>query len=152
MMDPIDKELILLLQQNSKLTMKELSESLGLSITPIYERVKRLERNGVITGYSARVDNKKVGLGLEVFLCVTMESHKADMLREFEKDVCKFPEVMECSHLAGSFDFLVKALVQDMDAYADFVNRKFAKLNNIRLVQSLMVLNKIKSTNILPIG
>ena len=150
-MDEIDKKLVLLLQENGKLTMKELSSKLGLSITPIYERLKRLERNGIITGYHAGVDFKKAGFGLDVFLCVTMESHKAEMLREFQAEIKKFAEVMECYHLAGSFDFLVKALVKDMDEYAFFVNKKLAKLNNIRLVQSLMVLEKVKQTNMLPL-
>lgn len=150
-MDEIDKKLVLLLQQKGKLTMKELSSELGLSITPIYERLKRLERNGIITGYQASVDSKKAGFGLEVFLSITMEFHKVEMLHEFEREIKKFPEVMECYHLTGSFDFLVKVLVKDMDEYALFANSKLSKLNNIRLVQSLMVLKKVKQTNVLPL-
>ncbi len=150
-MDDVDKKLILLLQQNGKLTMKELSAELGLSITPIYERIRRLERNGIITGYHANVDSKKAGFGLEVFLSITMEFHKSEMLHEFERDIKKFPEVMECYHLTGSFDFLVKVLVKDMDDYALFTNQRLSKLNNIRLVQSLMVLNKVKQTTVLPL-
>lgn len=150
-MDEIDKQLVLLLQKNGKLTMKELSAELGLSITPIYERLRRLERKGLITGYHATVDPKKAGFGFEVFSSVTLESHKSEYLREFEIEIAKFHEVMECYHLAGTFDFLVKVLVRDMDEYADFVNRKLAKLNNIRLVQSMMVLKKIKQTSVLPL-
>lgn len=150
-MDQIDRKLIALLQDNGKLTMKELSAELNLSITPIYERLKRLERKKVITGYHASVDSKKSGFGFEVFSSVTLESHKAEFLREFEIEIAKFYEVMECYHLAGSFDFLLKVLVRDMDEYADFVNRKLAKLNNIRLVQSMMVLKKIKQTTVLPL-
>ena len=150
-MDETDHKLLLLLQRNGKITMKELSAELGLSITPIYERLRRLERNGLITGYHAGVDSKKAGFGLEVFLCITMEFHKAEMLKEFQQEVSKFPEVMECYHLTGSFDFLVKVLVRDMDEYANFANKKLARLNNIRLVQSLMVLEKIKQTNVLPL-
>ena len=150
-MDDIDKKLVSLLQQNGKLTMKELSTKLGLSITPIYERLRRLERNGVITGYHAGVDNKKAGFGLEVFLSITMEFHKSEMLQEFEQEISKLPEVLECYHLTGSFDFLVKVLVKDMEEYADFASKKLARINNIRLVQSLMVLNKVKHTNVLPI-
>ena len=123
----------------------------GLSITPIYERLRRLERNGVITGYHAGVDNKKAGFGLEVFLSITMEFHKSEMLQEFEQEISKLPEVLECYHLTGSFDFLVKVLVKDMEEYADFASKKLARINNIRLVQSLMVLNKVKHTNVLPI-
>ncbi len=150
-MDDIDRKLISLLQANGKLTMKELSFELGLSITPIYERLRRLERNGLITGYHAAVDSKKAGFGFEVFSSVTLESHKADFLREFEVEITKFPEVLECYHLAGSFDFLLKVLVKDMDGYTTFVNQKLAKLNNIRLVQSMMVLKKIKQTTALPL-
>ncbi len=150
-MDAIDKKLVLLLQQNGKLTMKELSGELGLSITPIYERLRRLERDGLITGYHASVNPKKAGFGFEVFASVTLESHKAEYLREFEIEIAKFPEVMECYHLAGTFDFLLKLLVKDMDDYAGFVNKKLAKLNNIRLVQSMMVLKKIKESSVLPL-
>lgn len=150
-MDAIDKKMVALLQGNGKLTMKELSAELGLSITPIYERLRRLERNGIISGYHAAVNAKKAGYGFEVFSSVTLESHKADFLREFELEICKFSEVMECYHLAGSFDFLVKVIVKDMDDYAAFVNKKLAKLNNIRLVQSMMVLKKIKQTHVLPL-
>ena len=150
-MDQIDKKLVQMLQKNGKLTMKELSGELGLSITPIYERLRRLERNGLITGYHASVDPKKAGFGFEVFSSVTLESHKSEYLREFEIEIAKFHEVMECYHLAGTFDFLVKVLVRDMDEYAEFVNRKLAKLNNIRLVQSMMVLKKIKQTDVLPL-
>jgi len=150
-MDSIDKQLVALLQRNGKLTMKELSASLGLSVTPIYERLKRLERNGTITGYHASIDQKLAGFGLEVFSSVTLESHKSEYLREFEVEIAKFPEVMECYHLAGTFDFLLKVLVKDMDAYTDFINRKLARLNNVRLVQSMMVLKKIKQTAVLPL-
>lgn len=150
-MDKIDRQLVSLLQNNGKLTMKELSAELGLSITPIYERLRRLERNGLITGYHAAVNPKKAGFGFEVFSSVTLESHKSEYLREFEEGITQFSEVMECYHLAGSFDFLLKVLVRDMDEYADFVNKKLAKLNNIRLVQSMMVLKKIKQTAVLPL-
>lgn len=150
-MDNLDRKLISLLQENGKLTMKELSAELGLSITPIYERLRRLENKGLITGYHASVNPKKAGFGFEVFSSVTLESHKADYLREFEVEIAKFSEVMECYHLAGTFDFLLKILVKDMDEYAEFVNRKLAKLNNIRLVQSMMVLKKIKQTAVLPL-
>ena len=150
-MDLVDRKLISLLQKDGKLTMKQLSSELGLSITPIYERLRRLERNGIITGYHAAVDSKKVGFGFEVFASVTLESHKSDYLREFEVEISKFSEVMECYHLAGSFDFLIKLLVKDMDDYAKFVNGRLAKLNNIRLVQSMMVLKKIKQSRELPL-
>lgn len=150
-MDGIDRKLISLLQQNGKLTMKELSAELGLSITPIYERLRRIEREGLITGYHASVDHKKAGFGFAVFSSVTLESHKSEFLREFEREIIKFPQVLECYHLAGSFDFLLKVLVKDMDDYATFVNKKLAKLNNIRLVQSMMVLKNIKQTTALPL-
>ena len=150
-MDAIDRQLISILQNNGKITMKELSQQLGLSITPIYERLRRLEKNGTITGYHAHIDETKVGLGLEVFCSVTLESHKSDFLQSFENGVKKFDEVLECYHLAGSFDFLLKVLVKDMNAYGDFVNKKLAKLENIGLVHSHMVLKKIKQTRTLPI-
>ena len=150
-MDAIDRKLVSLLQRNGKLAMKELSRELGLSITPIYDRLRRLEQKGIITGYHAHVDEKKMGFGLEVFCSVTLESHKADFLKQFEDDITKFDEVLECYHLAGSFDFLLKVLVKNMEDYGDFVNKKLAKLENIGTVNSLMVLNRIKQTRVLPV-
>ena len=150
-MDATDKKLISLLQKNGKLTMEELSAELGLSITPIYERLRRLEKDKTITGYHAHVDENKVGLGLEIFCSVTLESHKSEVLVAFEEGIQQFDEVLECYHLAGTFDFLLKILVRDMNDYADFVNTKLAKLENIGLVQSMMVLKKIKQTRVLPI-
>lgn len=149
-MDSIDRKLISLLQRNGKLAMKELSAALGLSITPIYDRLRRLEKKEIITGYHAHVDEKKMGFGLEVFCSVTLESHKAEYLKQFEEDIKKFDEVLECYHLAGSFDFLLKILVGNMDDYGNFVNKKLARLENIGLVNSHMVLKKIKQTRVLP--
>ncbi|MEP1096749.1 MAG: Lrp/AsnC family transcriptional regulator [Cyclobacteriaceae bacterium] len=149
-MDSTDIKLIELLQKNGKLTMKELSGELGLSITPIYERLRRLEREKTILGYQAIVDEKKAGFGLEVFCSVTLESHKSEFLIEFKSEIQKFEEVMECYHLTGSFDFLLKILVADMDQYAKFINQKLAKLQNIGLVQSMMVLDRVKHKTELP--
>ncbi len=149
-MDSTDRQLITLLQGNGKLTMKELSSELGLSITPIYERLKRLERDKIILGYEARIDEKKAGFGLEVFCSVTLESHKSEFISEFRVGIQKFEEVMECYHLAGSFDFLLKVLVKNMDDYSVFVNKKLARLPNIGVVQSMMVLDKIKHKSRLP--
>ncbi|MEQ9402305.1 MAG: Lrp/AsnC family transcriptional regulator [Cyclobacteriaceae bacterium] len=149
-MDVTDRKLLSLLQQNAKLTMKELSNELGLSITPIYERLKRLERNKTILGYEARVDESQAGFALEVYCCVTLESHKSEFLSNFKSEIQKFDEVMECYHLTGSFDFLLKVLVKDMDAYAAFVNNRLSKLQNVGLVQSMMVLDRVKRKSILP--
>ncbi|MEQ8924400.1 MAG: Lrp/AsnC family transcriptional regulator [Fulvivirga sp.] len=150
-MDSLDRKLVSILQRNGKMPMKELSSELGLSITPVYDRLKRLEKQGVITGYHAHIDEKKMGFGLEVFCSVTLESHKADFLKQFEEDIKKFEEVLECYHLAGSFDFLLKILVKNMDDYGGFVNKKLARLDNIGVVNSHMVLKKIKQTRVLPL-
>lgn len=149
-MDQLDRQLITLLQQNAKLTMKELSSALGLSITPIYERLKRLERKQIISGYEAKVDEKKAGFDLEVFCSVTLESHKSEFIRDFRIGIQKFDEIMECYHLAGSFDFLLKVLVRNMNDYSEFINKKLSKLPNIGVVQSMMVLDKIKHKSLLP--
>lgn len=151
-MDTTDRKLISLLQENGKLTMKELSNELGLTITPIYERLKRMERDKLILGYEARIDQKKSGFDLEVFCSVTLESHKSEFISGFKVGIQKFEEVMECYHLAGSFDFLLKILVRNMDDYSIFVNKKLARLPNIGVVQSMMVLEKVKHKTLLPVA
>lgn len=149
-MDKIDREILKALQDNAKLTNKELASQLGLTITPIYERVKKLEKEGYISHYAAIIDPKKVDLGLEVFCSVSLKDHQKEFIEQFERDVIALEEVTECYHIGGRFDYLLKVNVKNMEAYRNFVSLKLAELDNIGNVQSSFVMSEIKRSYRLP--
>lgn len=151
-MDSIDCAILNLLQKNSKITNKELSERLNLTTTPIFERIKKLEREGIIKSYRAVIDRKKAGLQLMVFCNVTLNLHQTDYLKKFEKDIQQFPEVVECYHVAGIFDYLLKIYTTDMDQYQDFLSNKLASIENISKVQSSFVMTEVKDFSMIPIN
>ena len=150
-MDTIDKSILLLLQKNGKITIKEIAERLNLTTTPIFERVKKLEKEGYIKSYKAILDRKKVGLQLMAFCNITLNQHQKDFIKKFEKDILQFPEVVECYHVAGMFDYLIKIYVEDMEQYQDFLSNKLASLENISKVKSSFVMTEVKDFSYLPI-
>ncbi|MCK8524156.1 Lrp/AsnC family transcriptional regulator [Aquimarina sp. D1M17] len=150
-MDSLDKSILLLLQKNGKITIKEISERLNLTTTPIFERVKRLEREGYIKSYKAILDRKKVGLQLMAFCNITLNQHQKDFIKKFEKDIQQFSEVVECYHVAGMFDYLIKIYAEDMESYQDFLSNKLASLENISKVQSSFVMTEVKDFSFMPI-
>ncbi len=150
-MDKIDKQILHLLQKDGKITIKEIAERLHLTTTPIFDRVKKLEKEGLITSYKAILDRKKVGLQLMVFCNVTLNLHQTDFLKKFEKDIQQFPEVIECYHVAGMFDYLIKIYTEDMEQYQQFLSNKLASLENISKVQSSFVMTEVKGFSYIPI-
>lgn len=149
-MDKIDRELLRALQENAKLTNKELAGMLGLTITPVHERIKKLEREGYISHYSAIVNPHKVDLALQVFCSVSLKDHQKEFIEQFERDVVALEEVIECYHIGGRFDYLLKVIVKDMETYRSFVSLKLAELDNIGNVQSSFVMSEIKRSAALP--
>ncbi len=143
-MDAIDRSILVLLQKDGKITNKEIAQRLNLTTTPVFERIKKLERDGFIKSYKARIDRKKVGLQLIVFCNVTLNLHQTDYLKKFEKDIQQFDEVVECYHIAGEFDYLIKIYAQNMESYQDFLSNKLASLENISKVQSSFVMTEVK--------
>ncbi|GAA4277346.1 Lrp/AsnC family transcriptional regulator [Aquimarina mytili] len=150
-MDPIDQSILLLLQKDGKITIKDIAERLNLTTTPIFERVKKLEREGYIKSYKAILDRKKVGLQLMAFCNITLNLHQKDFIKKFEKEIQQFPEVVECYHVAGMFDYLIKIYASDMEQYQDFLSNKLASLENISKVQSSFVMTEVKDFSYLPI-
>jgi len=143
--DEIDSLILQLLENDGKLNTKELAEKIGLSTTPTYERVKRLERNGIIKKYRAVIDKKKLGIALEVLCNVQLESHASKYLDEFESKVIELEEVKECYHIAGHFDYLLQVEIGNMEEYAVFVKEKLSKIPHIATVQSSFVMRTLKS-------
>ena len=143
-LDAIDKEILHVLQNDAKVNMKELSEKIHISKTPIYERIKRLENDNYIKGYVALVDNKKVGLSLIVFCNVSLAVHDDQHIQRFKEEIMEIEEIMECYSTGGVYDFLLKVVLQDLDDYNRFVFEKLTKVHGIVKMQSSFVLGEIK--------
>lgn len=151
-LDAADRAILRLLQQDAFLTTKEIAVRLNMSSTPVFERVKRLEREGYVTGYTAILDRRKIGLPMLVFCDVSLKEHNRDYLLRFEREVADVPEVIECHHIAGAYDYLLKVVVRDMDDYQRFVKEKLAALENIGRVQSHFVMTEVKNSTVLPVA
>ena len=144
MMDLTDKHILNYLQHDAKLTNKEIADKLGKSVTPVYERIRRLEKEGYIRSYVALLDRQKAGISLLAFTNVQLKEHSYPMLKAFEKAIVKLPEVMECHHMTGSYDYLLRIGVRDMQEYQEFIINKLSRLANIGTVQSSFVMTEIK--------
>lgn len=149
MLDTIDQQIIKLLQINGKATIKEIANKLNLTTSPIFERIKRLEKEEIIKGYTALVDPKKVDKGQIVFCNISMPNYNDKNIKEFENKVGFMPEVLECYHIAGVVDYQMKVLVKDIDAYDKFL-QKISLLSMVRVHSSVVVLREIKHTTIVP--
>jgi DNA-binding Lrp family transcriptional regulator len=145
-LDEIDKKLLNILQTNSRITIRELSEKLHLSTTPIHERIKKLEKNGFIKQYITLVEPKKIGKKLIVFISVSLNKHTKEAIEEFERQMESMDEVMESYYISGSSDFLLKVYCNDMDDFHHFITNKFSVIGNITQFYSSFVMseNKVK--------
>ena len=150
-LDAIDQEILCYLQQDAKMNIKELADKLHMTKTPVYERIKRLEKEGYITEYVALLDKKKLDLSFIVFCEVTLSSQKIEYMNQFSEAIEKMPEVVECYILGGVFDYLLKILMPDLDSYYAFASTKIATLPNVSKIHSLFVLNEVKYSTALPI-
>lgn len=150
-MDETDRKLLALLQQQGKRTVKYYASQTGLSTTAVYERIKRLENSGVVTGYVALVDKKKVNRQFTVFCHIRLSQHNKQYLLQFEKEVHQLEEVVACYHISGDYDYILKVHVQDMDAYREFMVTKLTALSNIGSTQSSIVINEVKYSTALAI-
>lgn len=144
-LDELDYKLLDLLKKNAKAPTKYLAAEIGLSVTPTFERIRRMERMGVITGYTVAVDKRKIGKGLRVLCQVSLKEHKEDVIAMFEQEIQLLDEVNECMHIAGNFDYLLIVEVKNIQSYEFFLKQKLAKLATISNVQSSFVLGQIVS-------
>ncbi|MCZ2099978.1 MAG: Lrp/AsnC family transcriptional regulator [Chitinophagales bacterium] len=150
-LDRIDVLILREVQQNAKTTIKELSEITGLSSTPIFERLRKMENEKIIQGYRAELNAQKLGFGLTVMCYVSLRSHQSELIYKFQEDVVKIEEVLECYHIAGVYDYLLKVIVYDIESYQKFLSDKLATLGNIGNVQSNFIMNTLKSNGGIPI-
>ena len=142
--DAKDRELLTMLQEDSKWTTKEYANRLGLSTTAVYERIKRLEKSGVITKYVALVDKTKVNKAFMVLCHVKLIQHIKEYVLQFEREVVQLEEVSECHHISGDYDYILKVNVSDIAAYREFMVTKLTAIKNIGSTQSSFVINEVK--------
>ncbi len=145
-LDSTDKKLINLLQEDSKRTNKQLSLLLNLSVTAVFERIKKLERAEIITGYIAQVDPKKVDKSFIVFCQVKLIQHSREYLSVFESEILKLDEVSECFHISGDYDYVLKIFVKDMEEYREFMVNKLTTIKHIGSTQSSFMIGEVKNT------
>lgn len=150
-MDAIDKKTLGFLQQDSKMTTKELSLKLNLSVTAVYERIKKMEREGIISKYVALLDKNKIDKGFVVFCNVKLVQHNVDSVTTFEKDVIKLDEVLECFHVSGDYDYVLKIYVKDMEEYRQFMLTKLTTLQHIGSTHSVFMIGEVKNTTVFKI-
>lgn len=149
--DEIDEKLLGLLQEDCKRTTKEYADNLGLSTTAVYERIKRLERSKVITSYVALIDRFKVNKGFTAFCHVKLVQHTRENIRHFEQEILKLYEVVECHHLSGDFDYILKIHVKDMEDYRNFMVSKLTAIPHIGSTQSSFTIKEVKHSTAIPL-
>lgn len=144
--DKLDQKIMQLLQQNARTTIKEIADQVGMSSTPVFERIKKLEKNGYIDKYVALLNEAKLGYKMVAFVQISLTLHNLDEVNAFVDRITSFPEVMECYHTTGESDFLVKILVRDMDRFNDFILYKLSEIENLGHVRTQFALSTRKRT------
>ena len=144
-LDTTDYKLIEMLQQNCKQTTKELADQLDLSTTAVYERIKKLEKQNIITDYVAIINKEKINRSFMAIAHIKIKSHSKDAILRFEKKVNQIPEVLECFHVSGEYDYILKIGVQDMEAYREFMLSKLTTMEEVQSTHSMFVIKEVKN-------
>jgi Lrp/AsnC family leucine-responsive transcriptional regulator len=146
-LDKKDIEILKLLQKNAKLTVREIALKIHLSTTPTHERIKRLEKDGVIKNYGAFIDHRKVNKGIMVLCQVSLKDHDKKTAQVFLQAVQSFPEVLECYNISGDFDFMLKIVSDSMDSFHRFFINSLSDVKGIGQTKSMFVMSVIKETH-----
>ena len=147
-LDKTDKKLLELLQIDTKKTTKELSIKLNLSVTAVYERIKKLEREGIIEKYVVLLNKSKIDKNFVVFCHIKLLQHTKDFISQFEKQVKQLDEVLECYHVSGDYDYILKVCLKDMDEYRDFLVTKLTTLQHIGSTHSTFMIGEVKNSTV----
>lgn len=150
--DKTDRKILRILQHSARIPMTELAEKVGLSTTPVTERVRRLERENIITGYHARVNPHAVGRSLLVFVEIKLRSKSGNIFEDFRREVEKIPQILECHLVSGEYDYLIKVRLPDMSAYRNMLGNILLQLPAASESRSYVVMEEVKEDIILEIG
>jgi Lrp/AsnC family leucine-responsive transcriptional regulator len=150
-LDAIDRKILGLLQTDSRMTMQELADRVGLSVSPCHRRVKLLEERGVISRYIATVDQKSLGLHVSVFISIKLARQKEEDLNRFARAISKWDEVLECYLMTGNRDYLLRVVAADLSSYEAFLKNKLTRLDGIASIESSFALSQVKYSTALPV-
>ncbi|MFD1143880.1 Lrp/AsnC family transcriptional regulator [Larkinella insperata] len=150
-LDQIDRKVLEILQTNAKITNAQLSKEIGLSPAPTLERVKKLETSGIIQSYHAQLNRDRVGLGVTTFVQVSLVGHKKQVTESFVNAVKNIPEIIECHHITGSGDFLLKVIAKDIASYQVLMLEKINEIEEVASTQTMVILSTFKESKVLPI-
>ena len=145
-LDEIDVQILKTLQKNAKLTNKELADAVHLSPTPVFERQKRLERQGYIKKYIAILDAEKLGKGLLIYCKVKLKQINREIADSFTRQIMRIPEVTECYNTSGTYDYLLKIRASDMKQYQEFLQTKLGCIDSVSAIESTFVMSEIKQS------
>jgi Lrp/AsnC family leucine-responsive transcriptional regulator len=145
-LDEKDKKLLFLLQEDAKKTNKSLATELNLSVTAVFERIKKLEKQKIITKYIALVDKKQLKKDFIVLCHVKLIQHKKEYIVNFEKEIKKFPEILECFHVSGASDYILKIALENIQEYREFMVSKLTSMQHIASTESSFVIEEVKNT------
>lgn len=145
-LDSTDLDILRVLQNDSKKTTKEIAETLNLTPSPVYERIRRLEKKGYIKKYVALLDKRLIRKPITAICMVSLRYHNEGFIDKFDKQIRALSEVQECYHMAGKVDFFLKINIESLDAYHEFVRSKLSKIENIGVLESYFVLKEILHT------
>ena len=146
-LDKTDVSILRLLQQNARISIREIAEKVHLSTTPVHERIRRMEQSGVIKQYVTLLDGAKVKKGLMVICYLSLRQHSKTAGAKFIKAIMEMNEITECLTISGEFDFMLKVVAENMDDYYNFHVNKLGQLDNIGNVQSVFVMGVVKHTH-----
>lgn len=150
-LDKINKKILKIVQNDGSITNSELSKKVGLAPASTLERVRKLEQSGIIRKYVGLVDSVKIGKEITAFVEITLLQHNSELINTFINEVTAMPEVLECHHIAGDKDFLLKIVTADLKHYKEFALEKLAELKGVGKIQTLFSLNTVKDTTAIPI-
>lgn len=148
MLDLKDKKLLILLQTDAKKTTKQLAQELDLSVTAVFERIKKLEKQKIISKYVALLNNEKIQKSFVVLCHVRLIQHRKDYISQFENEIAKFPEVLECFHVSGDYDYILKICVRDIQEYREFMVEKLTNLQQIASTKSSFMIKEVKNSTV----
>lgn len=151
-LDSIDLKIVRELQADGRLSFTDLAPRVGLTTSPCLERVRRLERAGIIKGYTATLDPRALGAGLLVFIELSLTYTSPDIFSDFKRAIQKLPQVLECHLVSGDFDYLLKVRITDMEAYRELLGELLRHLPGVRNSKTLVVMEEVKETAAIPIG
>lgn len=150
-LDRIDKALLTALQVNARLTVAELAESVSLTTSPCWRRVKILEESGIITGYQAVLSPKELGYGVTAFVSVMMESHSQEVARCFEQRLLEIPEIIACHNVSGRYDFLLEVVAKDLESFGEFAREVLQALPAVKEIYSSFSYKSVKPRRVVPV-